>query len=322
MFDTDNKLARRRVEDNDKARRCIHSKYLSRERELQETKWFAYRFMSPYQATSQFALAYDKHYKQSFKRHFDCGAKPTPVNWAEFGTPCRSMTHLWIARQNADRLGMPYDDYLEFFDDFNMRRTRKQLPRPNQIEGSETAKLVWPAKLDAFQLERAWHQLVRLDVPQLHVENFRGHPAQTAFRAWAMDVVRLPSRTFKQAMEQLAFRQCVVPPEAFCAVLEDDVLEDFKARFEADCKHGWIVSKPAPTLGFVSFWPSCFGLTAPNGSACDKCPFRNDCRKMNQYAVENAARSSTPTADDLRKKKDRERQARHRQKQKQNASVA
>lgn len=319
MSDIDKQLAQRRMDENDQAKHCIHSKYLLIEPELQETKWFAYRFMSPFQATRAFALAYDKHYKRAFARHFDRSVKVRPVNWAEFGTPCQLMTQLWVARQNADRLCMPYDDYLEFFDEFTMRRPRKQLPRPNQIEGSAVAKLTWPAKLAAFQSERAWHQLVRLEAPQLHVENFREHPAQIAFRAWAMDVVRMAERTFKQAMEQLAFRQRVLPPEAFLPVIEDDVHRDFMERLEADCEHGRIFPQQGTTLSFVSFWPSCFALVAPSAGTCAKCPFQQDCRKINVYSAGKSAKSSTLTADDLKRKKDRERQARCRKNKAENA---
>jgi hypothetical protein len=314
MPHTNKQLAQGRLKENDLARSCIHSKYLKLEPELQETKWFGYRFMSPYQATQKFAFAYEKHYKHAFARHFDRYAKPRPINWAKFAEPGPLMTQLWGARQNADRLGMPYDDYLEFFDEFNMRRTRKQLPRPNQIEGSAAAKLVWPAKLVPFESDRSWHRLVCLDVPQLHVENFREHPAQIAFRAWAMSVVRRPGRTFKQAMEQLAYRQRVVPAEAFLSVIPNEEHRDFTDRFEADCRQGRIFPKPAIALSAVSFWPSCFSLIAPNTATCAKCPFQQDCRKMNDYSTEKSVSSSTLTADDLRRKKDRERQALHRTK--------
>jgi hypothetical protein len=161
MLDIARQLASRRVKENIDARRCIKSKYLNLECDLQQSKWFAYRFMSPWQATRKFALAYNDFYQRSFARHFDRNAKVQPVDWTEFGKPCRSMTHLWIGRQSADRLGMPYGAYLEFFDDFNMRRTRKHLPRPNQIEGSSEAQKLWPSKLAEFLMERAWNELAR-----------------------------------------------------------------------------------------------------------------------------------------------------------------
>lgn len=316
MPHTNKHLAQRRIKENELSRSCIRSKYLNLEPELQETKWFEYRFISSYQATHKFALAYDKHYKHAFARHFDRSAKPRPLDWTEFGRPSQLMTQLWGARQNADRLGMPYDDYLEFFDEFNMRRARKHLPRPNQIEGSAAAKRVWPAKLAAFESERSWHRLARLDVPQLHVDNFRGHPAQIAFRAWAMEVVRSPGRSFRQAMEQLSFRQRVVPPEAFLSVIEDEIHLDLTERFDADCKRGRIVPQMATALSTVSFWPSCFALVAPNTPTCPNCPFQQDCRKMNDYSHGRPARSSMLSADDLKRKKDRERQARCRMKRK------
>lgn len=323
MTDTARELGSRRVKENIEARRCIKSKYLILERELQETKWFAYRFMSPFQATRRFALAYDEHYKRSFARHFDRNAKVSPVNWAEFGKPCRSMTHLWVGRQSADRLGMPYDDYLEFFDDFNMRRTRKHLPRPNQIEGGTSAKTVWPARLAAFQNERAWHQLVRLEMPQLHIDNYRGLAAQAAFRVWAMDVAAKPGRTFKQAMEQLSFRKRVLPSEAFLALIEEDMHKDFVQRLEEDCRHGHIVVEQSAQLSTASYWPSCFGLIEPPNTSvepCGSCTFKVDCRKVLDFVARaSTSNLTTPDADEVKRKKDRERQARHRKKKKEAA---
>ncbi|MGR9506339.1 hypothetical protein [Rhizobium leguminosarum] len=86
MLDIARQLASRRVKENIDARRCIKSKYLNRERDLQQ-----YRFMSPWQATQKFALAYNEFYQRSFARHFDRNAKVQPVDWTEFGKPCRSM---------------------------------------------------------------------------------------------------------------------------------------------------------------------------------------------------------------------------------------
>jgi|GEM_PF-5336421 len=60
MSDINKQLATERLDDNITARLCIHSKYLKLEPELQDSKWFAYRFMSPLQATRKFALAYNR----------------------------------------------------------------------------------------------------------------------------------------------------------------------------------------------------------------------------------------------------------------------
>ena len=323
MSDQSREVAKSRINDLIAARRCIQSKYLSLEQELQETKWFAYRFMSPLQATRKFALAYQKFYDRAFAAHFNRNAKPRAVNWAEFGKPCRSMTQLWIGRQNADRLGVPYESYLEFFEDFNTRRPRKHLPRPNQIEGSKAAKAIWPPLLANFLSERAWYQLVRLEVPQLHVANFRGLAAQIAFQKWALDVVRTSSTTFAQALEQLAFRQGLLPPEAFSTLWEKEPYEEAIRRLCEDRRHGRIITVQAASLSTAAYWPTCFGLNATSldGIACESCPFQKDCRKvcdrMSQVLAEDYSR---PDADAIKRKINRERQARHRNKKKMKGS--
>jgi hypothetical protein len=318
MLDIARQLASRRVKENIDARRCIKSKYLNLECDLQQSKWFAYRFMSPWQATRKFALAYNDFYQRSFARHFDRNAKVQPVDWTEFGKPCRSMTHLWIGRQSADRLGMPYGAYLEFFDDFNMRRTRKHLPRPNQIEGSSEAQKLWPSKLAEFLMERAWNELARINTPQLHVGNYRKLSAQDAFRQWAVTAVRSSSLTYEQAMGELSYRRCLLPPDTFRAMLGDEVYDDRRQRLEADRRAGRIVSENAETLCTAAYWPSCFGFrraTENASSPCQTCPFTVDCHKVEvKIAALITADPTMMTADDLKRKSDRERQASHRKK--------
>lgn len=323
MSDQSREVAKSRIKDLIETRRCVQSKYLSLEQDLQETKWFAYRFMSPLQATRKFALAYQKYYESAFAAHFDRNAKPRAVNWTEFCKPCRSMTQLWVGRQNADRLGVPYESYLEFFDGFNMDRTRKHLPRPNQIEGSAAAKAVWPSLLAKFLKDRAWIQLVRLEQPQLHVGNFKGLAAQIAFREWALDVVRTSSTTFAQALEQLAFCRGLLPPEAFSSLWDKELYDDAVHRLSEDCRHGRITTAQAVSLPNAAYWPACFGLNdkSHNGTSCKSCPFQNDCRKVCDRVSQDLAEDhSRPDADAVKRKLNRERQARHREKKKMRTS--
>lgn len=311
---TAHEIAKARIEETQTALVCIKSKYLKLERELQQAKWFAYRFMSPFQATRQFALAYEAHYKHAFARHFDRTKNVKAVNWTEFGRPGRTMTQLWIGRQCADRLGMPYRDYLEFFDDFNMRRPRKQLPWPNQIEGNADAKAVWPARLEKFRAERAWSQLVRLEAPQLHIDNYRVYPAQDDFREWVSTVVRTTDRSYRYSLEQFSFRKCFAPSDMWREIIADDLVDELVMGLELDVKDGRVVPDEAPKLSRPSFWPSCFSLNPdPTTIACARCPFKRDCQTVHDRAV---LKSTLNTADDLQRKKDRERQARSRKKRK------
>lgn len=310
-----------RLQDVIDAHRCIRTKHLHLERDLQDQKWFPYRFVSPYRATILFVREYELYYERAFKQHYDKRIPVRPVNRMGLHSYSRLMTQAWTARQKADALGMPYGSYLEFFGDFLMRRgKRKYLPMLNQIEGSDKAKSDRQELLEKFRLERAWPQLMKIDAAQLQNDNFRKLPAQIAFRAWTMETIISSGRTHRQALELVSFQKHLLPPDAFLSLMDEDVYAGHIQTIEANKKHGWLTPEDVHQVDQTDLLPSCFGLfpvSAENRSPCVNCVFAKPCQKI--YAKASARMKSDPefiSADDVKRKFDRERQAEHRRRKK------
>lgn len=319
------KGAVQRLNDIIDAHRCIKSKYLDRERELQETKWYPYRFISAYRATMIFVREFECYYKRAFAQHFDKRIQVRPVNRQELHKPSRIMTHAWIGRQQADALGMPYALYLEFFDNFLLRRgKRKHLPQMNQLQGSPSAKKDWPKQLEKFLLERGWHQLMTIESPQLHTDNYSNLPAQSDFRAWAIDVIKTAGKSYRHALEDVSFRKCLLPPPSFLSLLDKETYASHIEILEAERKHGRLVPEVAEKVDSADLLPGCFGLVEvaqEQGQLCSSCVFARKCGIFRaQASIRMKNDPDFLTADDLKRKFDRERQAEHR-KRKKNAAA-
>ncbi|MDO8290603.1 MAG: hypothetical protein Q7T44_15420 [Parvibaculum sp.] len=117
------------------AARVISPSVLSNERELTNMKWYSYRFISPLEATLEFGKAYRATLKRYVHINIDIDMAET-VNGASISTPSkpdRVYSQLWLARQEADRRGIPYEDYLDFCFDFAAARKRKMAPMPCQL---------------------------------------------------------------------------------------------------------------------------------------------------------------------------------------------
>ncbi len=124
----------------------VTRKCLAEEDVLMISKWPAYRFMTPLAATKLFAAEYAKAYKNCL--HVNFGALEAQNSKAgeniDFSSPNTRATQMWIARQNADRIGAAYPDFLEFCFDFAALRKRRYPPQPNQLmAGPGKARATW-----------------------------------------------------------------------------------------------------------------------------------------------------------------------------------
>lgn len=120
------------VRDNDKA--------------LFTSKWFDYRFMTPFEATMEYMRAFETIGRRIYRRELDLNRSQhiqflTPerlkriLEEGKMTTALKSkLTGFWRGRQVADALGMPYEDYLEQAITLRMRAwQRTYLPRPEQL---------------------------------------------------------------------------------------------------------------------------------------------------------------------------------------------
>lgn len=89
---------------------------LQEEAELNDTKFWDYRFMHPSQATQYYAECYAAALKRAVSRRTDLWAGIMMKGLKKeciFELPAGSITGLWKGRQMADRIGCPYDFYCE-----------------------------------------------------------------------------------------------------------------------------------------------------------------------------------------------------------------
>ena len=193
------RTAQQVIAENVMTIRLILKKQLLKEIQLVTLKWPSYRFISPLESTRVFADAYKDAYVDCVRTNLDIEhAEKTKIgdklSWKERNS---DLTQMWIARQHADELGMPYPDYLEFAFKFAVGRQRKRLPQPNQLRPSgETQTIAWNAKLAEFWNEdRFVNAFKRIPaLPQYTASNFRGLAAQTSFRDALISYVSHPGR--------------------------------------------------------------------------------------------------------------------------------
>lgn len=259
---------------------------LANECELYSTKWFDYRFLSPLDATLDFARSYRNVFQRIFARDIDRDHARSVIgaNPAMFQINATERTQMWMARARADQVGMRYEDYIGFSFDFSARRglERKKLPRPNQLHhGGEKAHAHWLQYRD----ER-WQEVVRegtvsvSDLAAYRVENRRGIPAQVAFREFAVEQSLAGGLNLGQAMEIY----CVQNGQLCFTDYEDrfdaELYGREKERAESSLRNGWVTPVPAPVLTPVSLLPCCFGLPSapmPERPVCASCAVYNQC---------------------------------------------
>ena len=110
---------------------------LAVEPELNATRWHAHQG-APLTLNRQYAVAYKSVFKEMFRDHVDAkGARNVRgLNLNIFvGAPDKNgtMRALHVARQEADRHGLPYETFIRHAFGFRMSRKPVWLPRPNVL---------------------------------------------------------------------------------------------------------------------------------------------------------------------------------------------
>jgi hypothetical protein len=232
-----------------------------------------------------------------------------------FGQTVRELTSFWRARQFADEIGVPYDQFVDGVFYTCGRRGWGRLPRPNQIYG---AKFGLAVKSRVIQQWQEWTEEAKLTfskLPQYRNENFVGLPAQVAHR----DRVVSQLKTWHgdhYKMAALCFVDEVLPIERAIAEFGEAQFE--RARLYAT-DHG-LAAIPT-TLSDAEMRPSCFGvLNAHEATAteCGACPMQESCSDaaafVKAWAIEKIG-SDDPRAE-RRRQQVRDRVRRHRAKAK------
>ena len=88
----------------------LSKKKAAHERDLDQTIWFDYRFITPMEATEALASAYQEEFKDRHGKNIytEKAKGKTGTRGSNWKSNSREFNSCWSARQFADELGVPY----------------------------------------------------------------------------------------------------------------------------------------------------------------------------------------------------------------------
>jgi hypothetical protein len=312
-----------RLRELHKLARLIPREHLAREATLMIQKWPAYRFMPPMQATRLFHAEYVKAYKEHHKRTVDLheSEKIKIGEKLDMRRPNAHLTQLWVARQRADALGMPYSHYLRFEFGFAERRKRKHPPQPNQFGPNPRNEEAWSAKISEYWTDDMRRIELNRMAPraQFAVENDRGLPAQWRFREELVALAQALPDFFEALISRYVVELRYLREED-CAPLGTGIVARALERARAETGPCAPVPHEHDPCAPGSLLQSCFGVPGipDDEPVCRTCPHRALCGRTREYVLAETLKKtgSADPRDAARKRKIRERVARHRARKK------
>ncbi len=312
--------AQRRIHQAVMITDCIQSDIIAKERNLLTQKWFDYRFMSPVDATLLFIECYNKSYKNHWRRHFDVGEseKRHGLKPGELPRDPRTLTSIWLARQFADSLSVPYERFFEVVFPLWIDAGQR-LPRPNQLYSPKWAdnvtRLVHAKSREYMASTLQWSLLphyrtsagVATELREIHVE-------------WCLELLK--ERFGRPDQIARAVYELELVPEAVAtAAFGEEKMERARESLSGHTPSAGSGAAPAQ-----HFMPSCAYLPqafdAAN-SVCQRCHFAPECSRAAPKVIEHLKRrhgSEDPMA--CRKREaTRQRVQRHREKKRTGSSA-
>jgi hypothetical protein len=244
----------------------------ARDRDLYATKWFDYRFLTPWQATEAFVEAYREQYRFKWRKHRDLHEAEQKEGVAKgglFGSN-RELTSFWGARQFADELGVPYKFFVDHAFEAVFRIGWKKFPRPNQLYGANVRGLIAGAVKDAWKDYLSAYPGFS-ELPQYKVRNLKNLPPQRAHVQWVIERIR-DKHCDHRRIAKACFEDYVLPVSY--AIREFGEEQVLRARREGAVGPPAALSPASPELTKVDHLPGCFGfLHAPDLQApeCQNC---------------------------------------------------
>lgn len=305
-----------------------------REREIAQSKWFAYRFMSPLAATKHFSDLYREGVKAYVREHQDRDLAEQVQGLAlnVFSKPSGSLTELWRTRQKADELGLPYELLIEFGLYFAGRRKWRFTPRPCQLFGSKKSDVAWPIELEKFLEERYPSALLGIEgLPQYRAENYQGLAPQDDYRAALAEFIQECAKPWQLVVGQLCVETRHLPILSTMKLVPQHLRRGVIAEIRHDLETGILARPPYEQLPAISYAPACFGIPNIYDGAvpgCSVCPMAQQCQVFAFDVSEkmlNSVGTVFPVTDAKLKKRrasGRARQAKFRAKKKINAASA
>lgn len=278
---------------------------------LAANKWFAYRFMTPMQATELFAEKYAEEFPDTWSRTWDYKEAELKRALPKDGLRAPGeLAAMWRARQMADALGMKYEVFLGIAMRFFEVRTYRRPPRPNQMYGEKVkdhlmafARREWVKRLEGG-LDRY------SSYPAYRNEVFLGLPAQIDHHEFVLRAIR-GFHTYPDGISTLHFRLRLIPLKNLEG--EFDAAHIDEARRLAASRS----NAPVALLTEEQMRPACFGLlsiSGADGTDCGRCPIREACKQECDIVDEVLVRKygCVHPHDESRRKRTRERVRRHR----------
>ncbi|WP_157182119.1 hypothetical protein [Methylobacterium sp. WSM2598] len=240
------------------------------ERDVAQTKWFDYRFLSPVEATLKFVEEYQRAYRIQWSRNFETAvaADKRGIASGELWHDRQEFSTFWNARVHADTLGMGYFIYCYTNMETAVRRAKQtRLLRPGQMRTADCIKAVkerWEEELVGAR----WLS----ELPHYRTENFCGLPDQLAHQQHVARTTR------KRSSPVLALGASI----DMMRVLPAHVAEEFFGEEHVTMARERAIGGPDPVehVPDEQLIPSCFGLPAPlevNAGPCLKCPLAAQC---------------------------------------------
>jgi hypothetical protein len=297
-----------RIQSLVEMQRIIPRQYLAIEADLMVSKWSAYRFMSPRQATALFIEKYAAAYKECLRVNYDVDAavRADPTKTLDTTTNNSRYTQVWMARQYADEWGLPYDVFLEFCFDFAARRKdRRYFPQPNQLGPNGTTGEAWSEAIAKFVEDRYPLAFKRMSpMVQYTVDNHAALPAQMAFENELLAFGRTADGSLEYfiAHRMVALRQ--LSEATYRAAFGDELVERAIARASSDIESGVMpveIYEP-PVEG--AMWQGCLGVNGIDhavSSICGSCGQYELCGKVREI-VDKQVVKTTGYSDPLREK--------------------
>lgn len=315
MPDGEREAAGNVLKDNFRAARWLTKADLESEIDLNQRKWFDYRFMSPLKATELFVAEYVKVFQRKYDRNFDSSqaANKSGTRSRNWKSCSQEFTAFWRARQVADYVGVPYAHYLEPALECLLRRGYENIPRPNQLYSKKTFSAIEESVTDHWSeccdVEFRFSQL-----PQYHFAAFRGLPAQSAHQDWIVRQIHARHSRIED-ISRFCFVEAVL--------LEDRARREFGDENVELAIEYFRQSKEAiglfTTLTGDQHWPSCFGIlqtSETTAASCQECEVSKNCHiisaSVEQALIKHCG--STDPVNEKRKRQQRERTRRFRAK--------
>jgi glutathione S-transferase len=162
----------------------IPNKLTVHDRQLYQTKWWDYRFMSPFEATFEFIDTFGQEARKIYSRDIDTeraryiavvsGSKLVRAFLENDTRAKKSMSGFWRGRQVADALGMPYSVYIYEALSQRMRSwKRPYLPNEDQIYRGQDVERV-AARWNEIAASRIFYS----DHHAYMAQNYKGAPLQ------------------------------------------------------------------------------------------------------------------------------------------------